>query len=71
MKAKRNTEDREAALAELGYMSAEKFGSRILGIAGKTMANRRDLPTKHKIGRENVYAISDVKAWIARRAVAR
>jgi hypothetical protein len=69
MAAKISKAAREQELAELGYMSDEKL-ARILRVKPKTLYSRPDLPARHKLGRENVRRIDDVKAWMARRAVA-
>lgn len=58
---------------DLGYISEDDFRA-LLGVTLETFQNRRyagDLPPVHKLGREKLYRIVDVEAWIARHRVAR
>jgi predicted DNA-binding transcriptional regulator AlpA len=54
---------------ELGYISEEDFRA-LLGMTHKSFQNRRyagDFPPVSNLGREKLYRIVDVEAWIARR----
>jgi hypothetical protein len=63
-----------AALREkLGYIDEEQL-FRLLKIAPGTGRNRQSagsLPAHYKVGREKLYKLSEVEAWIKRRRVAR
>jgi predicted DNA-binding transcriptional regulator AlpA len=61
---------REEILAGMGYMSRAQVCV-LLGIGLKTLANRRDLPPRHKIGADSVYRTDEIRSWIARRVVKR
>ncbi len=63
------TKERAATLERLGYMAEERLAT-MLEIKVVSLRNRRDLPTRHKLGKHSVYRIADVQAWMARRAVA-
>lgn len=59
--------------AHLGYISESEFFS-LIGIAKGTGRNRQSagtLPPHYKLGREKLYKLSEVEAWIIRRRVTR
>jgi hypothetical protein len=57
-------------LEALGYIAEEDF-ARMLRVKPKTLLNRHDLPPRYKLGRLSVRKLDEVRAWIARRAVAK
>jgi predicted DNA-binding transcriptional regulator AlpA len=74
MKASSRVATKAAVLrAELGYIDEAEFAA-LLEISLSTLRNRASqgaLPTRYKIGRRNLYRMSEVQTWIARRAVAK
>jgi len=74
MKAKTSAaEAREAAelRKQLGQISEDQLRS-LLRVARGTFRNRQsagDLPPHYKLGRDKVFRLAEVEAWIARRRV--
>jgi predicted DNA-binding transcriptional regulator AlpA len=65
--------DAAALRRQLGYITAEELFA-LLGIALGTGRNRQSagsLPPHYKIGREKLYKLAEVEAWIKRRRVTR
>lgn len=69
-RSKAAREQQERDLAQMGYMLDERFAN-MINVKPKTLHSRSDFPARHKLGRLSVRKIDDVKAWLARRAVAR
>ncbi len=72
--ANKSTQSRAADLRhELGYVE-EIVVAALIGITIQTLRNRASsgtLPRRYKLGKQSVYRLADIDAWIARRGVDR
>lgn len=73
--ANTRTQTRAAAelLRTLGYVE-EAVVAPLLGVSLDTLRNRASLgtvPRRYKLGKQSVYRLSEIEAWIAQRGVDR
>ena len=73
MQEKAPSPDAAALRQKLGYITEDELRA-LLGVSLGRLRNRQsagDVPPRYKVGRDKLYKLSEVDAWIRRRRIAR